>query len=142
MASIDWHVDRALGEALQALEEAWSDAARAASAAARKAKAKGGDWRMAGRTAFVKAGAPAADPAAVASGVLTRYVRPVRRALSDPERLVRRPLETMTAAARLVKARTSLESPDDRRIRRMMTGVGPQPAPRKPKARSAFALRA
>lgn len=36
------------------LTEAWSDAARAASAAARRARAKGKDWRSAGRNAYLK----------------------------------------------------------------------------------------
>ena len=36
------------------LEEAWSDAARAASIAARRARAVGHNWRKAGRTAYRK----------------------------------------------------------------------------------------
>lgn len=36
------------------LVEKWSDAARAAAAAARKTKGKGGDWRKAARNTFLK----------------------------------------------------------------------------------------
>ena len=46
-------VIEALGPDVHLLEE-WSDAARAASAAARRARAKGGDWRAAGRKAFTR----------------------------------------------------------------------------------------
>lgn len=48
-------VRRALREAADdILNETWSDAARAASAAARRAKAGGGDWRKAGRSTYWK----------------------------------------------------------------------------------------
>lgn len=51
-----------LGEDID-LIETWSDAARAASIAARRARAKGGDWRGAARDAFYQtAGRPKTSP--------------------------------------------------------------------------------
>ncbi len=47
------------------LQETWSDAARAASAAARAAKAKGGDWRKAGARAFLDKSTKAVGDAAI-----------------------------------------------------------------------------
>ncbi len=48
---------------IDALTETWSDEARAASAAARAAKAKGGDWKKAASQAFSKANPKAGDKA-------------------------------------------------------------------------------
>ena len=58
MDELDKAVDRIIRESeadIRAeLDEAWSDAARAASAAARRAKVKGGDWRKAAKRAYRK----------------------------------------------------------------------------------------
>lgn len=63
-------VRRALREAADDIfNEAWSDAARAASAAARRAKAKGGDWRKAGRETYWKKQTSDGQRAALKQGI-------------------------------------------------------------------------
>ena len=63
MDALDREIARAIREAdrrahgtanYDRLMEKWSDAARAASAAARRSKSKGGNWRKAGRDAYNK----------------------------------------------------------------------------------------
>lgn len=46
------------------LVEVWSDAARAAAAAARRARVEGGDWKKAARKAYLKAASPSLRRAA------------------------------------------------------------------------------
>jgi hypothetical protein len=75
----------ALGEDCDVLE-AWSDAARQASIAARQAKAKGGDWRKAGRKAyFTKVGART-FPDEPGVGTYRAVIRPVvTRTFAHPD---------------------------------------------------------
>jgi hypothetical protein len=73
------------------LNEMWSDAARAASAAARKARAKGGNWKKAATQAYY--GTSSQHPSANSSSVKMGTAK-LKRVLRDdpkasPERLMK-----------------------------------------------------
>lgn len=112
------------------LLEAWSDAARAASIAARRAKAKGKDWRKAGRRAWDQT----YDPKTKRSeGLSTKAIKSAFPELSDTQvHRVRRISMQPGYDARLDGSRSLRHPAQDRmdRINAVVKGYGVEYIPR------------
>ena len=132
LIDLDEAAEAVIREAGAALREKWSDAARAAALAARRAKSKGGDWRQAGRAAYrerITPGLLAQYQKAGDTGATRRsgsgFVANVQRAVSgkaaqaDAQASAKRLMDKRREVMAQQKAAAASDHPLDRRLAKM-----------------------